>query len=192
MNSAIEQGLRAYLEEKLEATEQTLGEEPEQITALAFELEEDGPLTTLHCNIAGDSLPADKSWVIVGVKDASHLVGGLYTAQVAFAVGTPSKVDGFTDTHHRALVAAVRACFPDMQSLHAARAAATPEDIAATQEALEAGLADVALLAEKLQTSAAVTISATSPWFMQGSKDGVESKSNRWQTFIELKLAVHE
>lgn len=193
MNSALEQGLRAYLADKLSATEQTLGEEPAQFTALAFEFEEDGPLTTLHCNIAEDTLPSDKGWVIVGVKDAPHLVGGLHTAQVAFAVSTPAKVSGYTATHHRAVVAAVRACFPDMQSLHAARAAASaPEDIAATQDALDAALADVALLAAKLQASASVTISSTSPWFMQGSKDGVESKSDRWQAFIDLKLAIRE
>jgi hypothetical protein len=190
MNAALEQGLRAYIAEELEADDVVIGEGDEAITVLGAQV--GSAHVSLHCNIAGDTMPRDRSLVIIAVPEAPRIVGTLHTASVMVSVSTPSDVAGITEADHRAIIAAVRALFPDMPSLYNARAqASTPEQVTLTQAALDAGLALVAACAAELVTSAAVTISDTSPWFADSMRDGVLKEQKRWESILALRMAVN-
>jgi hypothetical protein len=68
--------------------------------------------------------------------------------------------------------------------------ASTPEELATAEAARDAGLACLALLAEKLLESANVSLSTTSAWFMHAGQQSVAE--NRWRHLIEITLAVQE
>ncbi|WP_009960135.1 hypothetical protein [Verrucomicrobium spinosum] len=186
MNSAIEQGLRAYLTEKFGAVDTLIGEGVGAVTLLACVIE--GATVSLHCNVGKDVLPDSVPYVIVGIKDVQHRVGELYDGEVLIAVSTPDNVAGVSEVQHRAVVKALRQCWPDMQRLYADRArAVSAEDIAATQAALDAGLANTAAISAALEAAAGVS---TAGYFFQGV--GESLGNNRWQAQIRIKLGLRE
>jgi hypothetical protein len=188
MNADLEQGLKAYFVARFVAADVDIGEGEHQVTIKGATVE--GGLVSFHANTDDDTLPPSTSWVVVGVGTVKRIAHGLHTVPVLISVSTPHDVAGFTVEHHRELVKQVRACFPDMPMLYSAVANAAPEDLAAAEAARDAGLACLALLAEKLLERASVSLSTTSAWFMHAGQQSVAE--NRWRHLIEITLAVQE
>lgn len=188
MNASIEKALKAYLTAQLTAANVTIGDGTEAITVVAATIS--GKSVSLHTNVAKGVMPLDRSWIVIGVPDCPRVVGRLHQASVMIAICTPAEDSGITEDHHRAIVAAVRACFPDMPSLYNAVAAGE----AGADAKLTAALAKVAACGTALATEQ-LTISATSPWFMDGARDGVlrsEGKQPRWEAIIPIQMAVQQ
>lgn len=108
MNSAVEQGLLAFLAEQLEAESTVVDAGPPEVSCTVAEIS--SVQVSLHANTGIDQLPEALARIVVGAE-VKHEVGALHMADITLLVSTPSKVTGYTDAKHRAIVAAVKALF---------------------------------------------------------------------------------
>lgn len=106
--SSIEQALKAFLTTQLGAVEIDHGEKENKITFLAFTVA--GKPVGLRCFTGDVAIPEIMPACIVKCVESNKMSGtSLTRAKVEIAFAMPRSVEGFTDTLHRAIQAAVMA-----------------------------------------------------------------------------------
>jgi len=156
MNSAVEQGIKDFLAAQLGAASTSFGAGDERLTLIGCTIA--GVKVSIHCNVAQDILPEVNPYIVIGALDLNHLVGALYKPAIRIDVSTPMRVEGITETTHRAICAAVRGIWEE-----------------ANVDALDAAIL------------AAAGCSARS-WFLEGPKATLADDRWQWSLTVNLCL----